>query len=348
MPIESPVNFISDLVRTNPTESDPRSEGDDHFRLIKGAILDTFTGITGAVTVTHGELNSLASITGNVQDQINLAALKGGDTYTGTHNFTGGVVNVATQGVLDSSTLAASTAFVQSIATLATYPDPTGQSGKVLSNNGSVAQWIENEDTVPVGTIVAFLPGYFGDGSNGTFTPGITNSIAAVNTLLNPQWYACDGAELNDPQSDYFNGAGRYLPNLTDDRFLMGDLTMGGIGGSNSMLHTHDISHLHTGQTTDGHALTVSEMPAHTHGFNEGLTYLLSGTAASNTVADTASFELDLKSIDDVTTTSQGGNSQHSHNFDTSLQAFVSGGASNGENRPTFLSVIYIIKVRSS
>jgi len=100
---------------------------------------------------------------------------------------------------------------------------------------------------VPVGSIMAWIGGYFADGSNGTFTNVLGNTIADVNTYLNGKgWYVCDGAALNLSTSAIFNGANRYLPNLTDDRFIMGDTVAGGIGGANSSAHTHDISHTHT------------------------------------------------------------------------------------------------------
>lgn len=52
--------FINQLVATNPVgATDPRSQGDDHLRLIKLALQNTFPAITGAVTATHGELNQL-------------------------------------------------------------------------------------------------------------------------------------------------------------------------------------------------------------------------------------------------------------------------------------------------
>lgn len=50
--------FISDLVATNPVASDPLAFADDHLRLIKSTVKATFPNITGAVTVTHTDLNS--------------------------------------------------------------------------------------------------------------------------------------------------------------------------------------------------------------------------------------------------------------------------------------------------
>lgn len=58
--------FISGLDSANPLATDPKSQGDDHLRLIKSAVKASFPGITGAVTATHTELNALAGFTGAV------------------------------------------------------------------------------------------------------------------------------------------------------------------------------------------------------------------------------------------------------------------------------------------
>ena len=51
--------FINGLVTTNPTATDSVAQADDHIRLIKTAIRNTFPGVTNALTVTHDELNVL-------------------------------------------------------------------------------------------------------------------------------------------------------------------------------------------------------------------------------------------------------------------------------------------------
>jgi hypothetical protein len=62
--------YIDDLVATNPTGSDPKSEGDDHIRLLKSTIKATFPNITAAVTPTHTELNYVDGVTSSIQDQL--------------------------------------------------------------------------------------------------------------------------------------------------------------------------------------------------------------------------------------------------------------------------------------
>lgn len=126
-----------------------------------------------------------------------------------------------------------------------------GIAGKIVSP--------ENLDYVlPAGMLVAWNPGYYTDAVNGGFALalGSANDVAGANAYLNPRgWHVCDGAALNDPDSPIWNAAGRHLPNLTDERFIQGSTSAGGIGGSNSMLnhsHTHsltvDISHTHPAQ----------------------------------------------------------------------------------------------------
>lgn len=60
MPLES-ATFIDGLVTTNPAGGDDKSQGDDHLRLIKSTIKNTFPSITGAVTLTQEQINALAS-----------------------------------------------------------------------------------------------------------------------------------------------------------------------------------------------------------------------------------------------------------------------------------------------
>ena len=108
MGLES-ATFINQLVETNPTGSDNASQGDNHLRLIKSTIKATFPNITGAVTVTQADLNS---VTGklNLTGGTLTGALNGttatfsgavaAASFTGnlTGNVTGGTANVPESG----------------------------------------------------------------------------------------------------------------------------------------------------------------------------------------------------------------------------------------------------------
>ena len=143
---------------------------------------------------------------------------------------------------------------------------------------------------LPVGSLIQYIPGYFANGVNGPYTNVLPtdDTIASVNTLQNPAgWYVCNGAVLNLPGSPIYAGAGRYLPNLTDDRFIMGDTAIGALGGSNTQAHTHafDVAAKNTGAEDNTVTLTfavaqdVAEF-AHLHSCDPPST---TSEAASNT-----------------------------------------------------------------
>lgn len=70
MPIEGQVNNIADLNPAYPQADDPVSQGDNHVRLIKKAIKDTFPNIDGTVLPSEDELNQLVGqdLPGDVTD----------------------------------------------------------------------------------------------------------------------------------------------------------------------------------------------------------------------------------------------------------------------------------------
>lgn len=76
MGLEAGNGFITGLVNTNPVgATDPKSQGDDHLRLIKTALLGSFPNIGGAMTLTHTQLNEAAR-------------LSAANLFTNTNTFT--------------------------------------------------------------------------------------------------------------------------------------------------------------------------------------------------------------------------------------------------------------------
>ena len=252
-------------------------------------------------------------------------------------------------------------------------------------------------DNTPIGTINAWLPGYFTAAANSGYVNALAsaNTVAAANAYLNPRgWYVCDGAAVNVAGALVFNAAGRYLPNLTDNRFLMGGAVAGVVGGNNSAAHSHTApahthtlsAHTHTGPS---HTHTLSAHthagPSHTHTLANhthtiGLSHnpggletdpyrdggrLLgnlttsapsvantgaSGTAATGgpSVANTGAGGTAATGAPSVANTGAGGNTATGGPSvaDTgSGGAVATGGASATENRPSYLSCFYIIKV---
>lgn len=82
MALES-VTYITDLVKTNPTGSDAKSQGDDHIRNIKKGLENTFANFTGvAMNADESELNILEGATLSTSELNILDGLKNEDGST--------------------------------------------------------------------------------------------------------------------------------------------------------------------------------------------------------------------------------------------------------------------------
>lgn len=140
--------YISDLVTTNPTSSDPKSQGDDHLRLLKSTVKATFPNVTGAVTPTHTELNYVDGVTSAIQTQMDLKAPLASPALTGAPT-------APTPGTGDNSTKIATTEFVVTAALTASLPGQTDKAAYLLSTDGSDANWYNTID----GSVVTLLSG---------------------------------------------------------------------------------------------------------------------------------------------------------------------------------------------
>ena len=138
-----------------------------------------------------------------------------------------------------------------------------------------------SQSPLPIGTIVPYIGGYFTDSNNGGFVVVYGNDADSINARFNILgMYVCNGAELNVPGSAFFDGPGRHLPNLTDDRFIMGSSSAGAFGGLNETTHLHEFIHTHTiahvhgmahthtmahVHATANHTLALAQIPSHSH-----------------------------------------------------------------------------------
>ena len=189
---------------------------------------------------------------------------------------------------------------------------------------------------LPIGTIIAIIPGYFTGAANTGYTPVIGTTIAQINNYYNPLgFYVCNGAMVNVPESAIFNGAGRYLPNFTDNRFIMGASAVGAVGGANSVNHTHTMDHTHT---TGSHTLSATEMPSHTH---TSVGQQLAGTATFGHISSPAAWT--FNSVTQAINAT-GGGCAHNHGSTTGISTSTSD-YTTVDNRPAFLSAFYLMRV---
>lgn len=79
MALES-ATYVNNLNASNPASSDSLKEADDHIRLIKQVIKNTFPNITGAVTATEGALNSPFPVGGIIMWSGSVASIPAGWT----------------------------------------------------------------------------------------------------------------------------------------------------------------------------------------------------------------------------------------------------------------------------
>lgn len=199
---------------------------------------------------------------------------------------------------------------------------------------------------VPIGTIVAYIGGYFASSGNWSFTSVTGNTVAAVNNALNSSgWFVCNGVTCNQSANGatIYNTSERYLPDLTDSRFIQGYTSVGTTGGSNSgsasvSNHSHYIS---TGTlTSSSTTLSTSQIPSHHHGASGQTMFIGDGVPgnAGITIGSDGYYRRPVVST--------GGGGSHSHT--TSYSGYTSSTGSDSiswDNRPTFLNALYIIRV---
>jgi len=209
----------------------------------------------------------------------------------------------------------------------------------------------------PPGTITAWVGGYFKDGVNGNFTNVLGNTVLEANTYLNPfAYYVCNGALLNDKDSPIWNKSNRYLPNLTDERFLAGSTAAGVLGGDNSMTHTHGVTsnvtatapaHYHATGAAGATFAVATHTPNYTADTGvkcaSGTTYAAPGVTGGNDVnsqplAHTPSGSLGL------VTGGVPGNATMT--VSCTNNAVTTSSISATENRPLYLSCFYIVRVK--
>lgn len=145
MAVES-ANYINQLDPTIPLATDLKREAPLIFRMLKTVLQTQFPSLGATpVTVTATEVNSVAGTIGAIQPQIDalstLKASKAGDSYTGTHDFTGGVLRADTQAPSDASDKVATMAALSAASFASALPGQAGNANKWIKTDGTNASW---------------------------------------------------------------------------------------------------------------------------------------------------------------------------------------------------------------
>lgn len=236
MPLET-ATYIDGLISSNPAATDGIAQADDHMRLIKSTLLATFPSITGAVTLTHTQINALETRVGSLETGYlaadgSVAATS--DIPFGTNKATGlgdptAAQDAATKAYVDAQITAEVTA--RNSAIQAMYPVGSIFIAAVATNPGTLlgfgtwTAYAEGRVLVGVGsgtdantTVKAFTLGE----TNGEYTHAITESelpahshasaIRVRSAHLGNTWENVDGStststgfaagETNSSQSD--------------------------------------------------------------------------------------------------------------------------------------------------
>lgn len=117
--------YISGLDAANPLATDPKSQGDDHLRLVKSTVKATFPNINGAVTPSHTELNYVDGVTSALQDQLDAKASLTAPKITGLKGtkvaMSANAIDLATGNIFTKAIAADTTLSLSNTPTTGTF-----------------------------------------------------------------------------------------------------------------------------------------------------------------------------------------------------------------------------------
>lgn len=237
---------INQLVVTNPAATDGLGQADDHIRLIKAALKNTFPNIQGAALISHTELNAL---TGGAA--ASSTSLSTSDAFVVNYNGT-----IMQTSLLELINFMANNLPVSS----SMITDGTIQTADIADGAITAAKMASSAVT-PAGIISPYA---------GTTAP--TGWLVCDGQLASRTIYSGLYAAIGDT---YGAGDGSTTFNIPDlrGRVIAGQDDMGGTSANRLTGQTGGIDGDTLGATggAETHTLTTSEMPAHNHSGNVAL-----------------------------------------------------------------------------
>ena len=266
MALES-ATTINQLVVTNPVATDGLSQADDHLRLIKSTVKNTFPSVTGAITASHTEINTVAD--GNtaatsttlvdadrvvVNDDGTMVQVAMSDVQTyvnanlslsvATADIQNNAVTTAkvADGAITSAKLASGASFLSGM--LMPYAGASAPSGWLMAYGQAVSRTTYADLFAAIGTTYGSgdgsttfnLPDLRGrtiagqDDMGGTSANRLTNQSGGLNgdTLG-----ASGGSEthtLTDDEIQHIHGFGEWKGSNDDYRLIRTGVTWSGVG----------------------------------------------------------------------------------------------------------------------
>lgn len=184
--------YINQLVVSNPTGTDHYSTADDHLRLLKSVLVNSFPQISGPVTATQTELNKLDGVTATTTE-LNLLAGRTGTIWTSTND---GAASTLDADLLDGN----SSAFFQDAANLnaGTLANARVSAGNVTQHqaaltivetqitDGALLARVGGTETISGVWTYSARPAFNGgtSGSSSPFTVDSTQVVTSLNADL--------------------------------------------------------------------------------------------------------------------------------------------------------------------
>ena len=248
-------SYIDSLVATNPTATDALAQADDHLRLIKATLKNTFPSIAGAINSTHSELNIMDGDT--VATSVTLVD---GDRVV--VNDDGTMIQVALSDFL--TYINAGMTLRDDVVTASSLADAIVATANLI--DGSVTS-----DKIASGAI---------DGSK--IAAGVALSAGMIMPYAGASsptgWLLCYGQEVSREtyaelftviSTTYGSGNGSTTFNVPDlrGRVVAGQDDMGGTSANRLTAQTGGLNGDTLGASggSETHTLTVAQMPSHTH-----------------------------------------------------------------------------------
>jgi hypothetical protein len=190
---------IQNLVSSNPVQTDPIGQGDDHLRLIKAVLKAAFPGAAGQgfaipLTATEAQLNFVTGVTSNIQTQIN----------TNKTNISTNATNIATHSTQIATHTTQITALTTRVTALEAVPVeiPSGSQTMFLQAAAPVG-WTRN--TTYDGRAV-MLGAFSSGGTHNPLTMNLVPSHTHVDTFAATATNA--GAHLHTVDYTCINAGG--------------------------------------------------------------------------------------------------------------------------------------------